>query len=261
MKIQFYKYHGTGNDFIVLDNRKHKFDPHNRYLISAMCDRHFGIGADGLILLEDSKKQDFSMRYFNADGMEGSMCGNGGRCIVSFAKLLKIIKNKASFNAIDGIHEASIEEDASVSLQMNDVSTVEQYEAHCFIDTGSPHHIALIEGIESFPVFDRGREIRYAAPYYDKGCNVNFVEQIGANSFKIRTYERGVENETLSCGTGVTAVAIAMHTLKKTKSKKIMLETLGGQLEVSFNKSKDIYSKILLKGPTKLVFKGEFTSL
>ena len=261
MEIQFYKYHGTGNDFIILDNRKQVFEADKTALISAMCDRHFGIGADGLILLENSKKHNFSMRYFNSDGREGSMCGNGGRCITSFAKHLKIIKNKASFEAIDGLHEAYINEDGSVTLKMNDVSAIEQYETHCFVDTGSPHHILMVAGIETFPVFDKGREIRYAAPYYDKGSNVNFVEQINEKSFKIRTYERGVENETLSCGTGVTAVAIAMNALKKTNSKKILLETLGGQLEVSFNKNKGMFTNVLLKGPTKLVYKGEFASL
>lgn len=259
MEIAFYKYHGTGNDFIIIDNRKQFFDVNDKYLIAAMCDRHFGIGADGLILLENSKKHDFSMRYFNSDGLEGSMCGNGGRCIVRFAKRLKIIKDKAIFEAIDGIHQATIEPD-SVSLQMNDVTIVEQYDTHCFVDTGSPHHITLVEGLESFPVFDKGREIRYAAPYYDKGTNVNFVEQLNQNSFKIRTYERGVENETLSCGTGVTAVAIAMYTQGKTKNKRILLETLGGQLEVSFNKSKDKFTNILLKGPTRLVFRGKYES-
>lgn len=259
MKITFHKYHGTGNDFIILDNRKQAFDAHDKYLIASMCDRHFGIGADGLILLENSKKHDFSMRYFNADGLEGSMCGNGGRCIVSFAEKLKIIKNKASFEAIDGVHRATIESD-SISLQMNNVSLIEKHETHYFVDTGSPHHITLVKGLESFPVFDKGREIRYAAPYYDKGSNVNFVEQIKPNSFKIRTYERGVENETLSCGTGVTAVAIAMHVQGNTKTKRIILETLGGQLEVSFNKNKDIYTNVFLKGPTRLVFKGEYES-
>ena len=257
MEIKFYKYHGTGNDFIILDNRKQIFDANDKYLISAMCDRHFGIGADGLILLENSEKHDFAMRYFNADGLEGSMCGNGGRCIVSFAKLLKLIKNKASFEAIDGIHQASITPE-SISLKMSDVTTIEQHDTHYFVDTGSPHHVSMVKGIESFPVFDKGREIRYAAPYYDKGANVNFVEKLDKNSFRIRTYERGVENETLSCGTGVTATAIAMYTKGETKSKKVYLETLGGQLEVSFNKSKESFNNIFLKGPTKLVFEGEY---
>ncbi len=261
MKIQFYKYHGTGNVFILLCYRKQKFDFQNKYLIAVMCDRHFGIGADGLILLEKSVKHDFSMRYFNADGMEGSLCGNGGRCITSFAKYLKIVKSEAIFEAIDGLHSASIAKDGTVALQMNDVTTVEKHDTHCFVDTGSPHHVSMVEGIESFPVFDKGREIRYAAPYYDTGSNVNFVEQIDANTFKIRTYERGVEGETLSCGTGVTAVAICMHELEKTKNKKVMLETLGGQLEVTFIKTKDSFTNVTLKGPTKLVFKGEFDSL
>ncbi len=256
MKIHFYKYHGTGNDFILIDNRENYFDKTNNNFITTLCDRHFGIGADGLILLENSKEHDFSMQYYNADGLEGSMCGNGGRCIVSFAKELGIIKYKTSFETIDGVHEATIKNDV-VSLQMNDVEKIEKHETHCFLNTGSPHHVTLVEGIESYPVFDKGREIRYAAPYYDVGTNVNFVEKIKKNIFKIRTYERGVENETLSCGTGVTAVAIAMYEQGKTNNKKVVLQTLGGRLKVSFKKTDDKYHNIVLKGPVKLVFKGE----
>ncbi len=257
MQIQFFKYHGTGNDFILIDNRKNLFDKENKELIVTLCNRHFGIGADGLILLEDSKKHDFSMKYYNADGMEGSMCGNGGRCIVSFAKYLGIIKDRTNFEAIDGVHHAKIKDNV-ISLQMNDVEKVEKHDTHYFLDTGSPHHVTLVKGIESYPVFDKGREIRYAAPYYNVGTNVNFVEKIKKNTFKIRTYERGVEDETLSCGTGVTAVAIAMYEQGKAKKEKITLNTLGGTLKVSFKKSDDKYHHIVLKGPVKFVFKGMY---
>ena len=260
MQIQFYKYHGTGNDFILIDNRKNHFDKVNKNFIETLCDRHFGIGADGLILLENSKEYDFAMLYYNSDGLEGSMCGNGGRCIVSFAKHLGIIKDKTSFEAVDGVHLATIDGDM-VSLQMNDVEKIEKHDTYCFLDTGSPHHVTLVEGIESYPVFDKGREIRYAAPYYELGTNVNFVENIKKNIFKIRTYERGVEDETLSCGTGVIAVAIAMHEQGKTKKEKVVLQSLGGQLKVSFKKTDDKYHTIILKGPTKLVFKGEFNGI
>lgn len=257
MNIVFHKYHGTGNDFILVDNRKNDFESENRKLIDKMCNRHIGIGADGLILLENSKEHDFKMRYFNADGLEGSMCGNGGRCIVSFANYLGIIKDKTHFEAIDGVHNASIEVD-SISLQMNDVEKIEIYEKHCFLDTGSPHHVTMIEGIETFPVFDKGREIRYGTPYFEKGANINFVEQIDKNTFNVRTYERGVENETLSCGTGVIATAIAMNAKGKTKKKKIFLHTLGGKLEVSFKKTKDTYHNIILNGPAQLVYTGTY---
>ena len=255
MKIHFYKYHGTGNDFILIDNREQLIDSKNKNLFAKLCDRHFGVGADGLILLEQSKEYDFYMRYYNADGLEASMCGNGGRCVVAFAKKLNIIQNKTQFEAIDGVHTATIASDI-VSLQMSDVAKVETHESHCFLNTGSPHHVSIIDGLDTFPVVAKGREIRYAAPYYETGSNVNFVEQTTPNSFKVRTYERGVENETLSCGTGVTAVAIAMFAQKKTTSKIITLETLGGNLEVSFKTTKGLYSSIFLKGTATFVFDG-----
>ncbi len=258
MILHFEKYHGTGNDFILIDNRENIFDPENVSFIAAMCNRHTGIGADGLILLENDDTSDFRMRYFNADGYEGSMCGNGGRCIVIFAQELGIIKNKTSFRTIDGIHKAVIKKNKLVALQMNDVTEVQLYEDHCFLDTGSPHHVALVEEVSTYPVFEKGREIRYAAPYYDTGTNVNFVEQVDKNVFKIRTYERGVEEETLSCGTGVTAAAIAMYSSNITKAKNIHLETLGGDLKVSFKTKKGVYTDIILEGPVKKVFSGEY---
>ena len=255
MKITFYKYHGTGNDFILIDNRELLIDSKNKNLFTKLCDRHFGIGADGLILLEPSKKYDFYMRYYNADGLEASMCGNGGRCVVAFAKRLKIIQNKTQFEAIDGLHTATIEA-TIVSLQMADVAKLETHESHYFLDTGSPHHVSIVTGLDTYPVAIKGREIRYAAPYYETGSNVNFVEQTTPNTFKVRTYERGVEDETLSCGTGVTAVAIAMFAQKKTTSKTINLKTLGGDLEVSFRATKSSYSSIFLKGTATFVFNG-----
>lgn len=258
MKLHFEKYHGTGNDFIMIDNRNNIFGAEKVSLIASMCDRHTGIGADGLILLENDENTDFNMRYFNADGYEGSMCGNGGRCIVIFAQELGIIKNKTEFKTIDGIHAAVIHKNNVVALQMNDVKEVQLHEAHSFLDTGSPHHVALVEEVATYPVFEKGREIRYAAPYYDTGTNVNFVEQVDKNIFKIRTYERGVEDETLSCGTGVTAVAIAMHAADITKAKTINLETLGGDLKVSFKTKKGSYTDIILEGPVKKVFSGDY---
>lgn len=258
MKLHFQKYQGSGNDFIMVDNRTLIFPKINTNLINKLCDRRFGIGADGLILLESSENQDFKMAYFNADGNEGSMCGNGGRCIVAFAKQLGIIKNETTFDAIDGLHYATIK-DEMVSLKMIDVSEIEVTDSHTFLDTGSPHHIFFCNDVSSINVKELGRKIRYGAPYFNEGTNVNFVEQLSDNSFKVRTYERGVENETLSCGTGVTAVAIAANKTNKTTTESIKIEVMGGHLEVSFKKEGDTFTNVFLKGPAKVVFEGNIT--
>ena len=258
MKVKFYKYQGTGNDFILIDNRNLVFDDTNSNTINLMCDRKFGIGADGLILLENSDTTDFKMRYFNADGKEGSMCGNGGRCIVHFAGFLGIIKDKCTFEAVDGLHFATIK-DNSVALQMKDINEIRITDKNTlFLDTGSPHHIEFSTNVSETDVYNLGKKIRYGAPYFEEGTNVNFVEQVNDNTFKVRTYERGVENETLSCGTGVTAVAIAANKAKKTKDNHIFLETLGGKLEVHFKNKNNQYQEVFLKGNVNQVFKGEY---
>ncbi len=258
MKLPFQKYQGTGNDFIMIDNRGLIFPKTNSNLIHHLCDRRFGIGADGLILLELSENQDFKMVYFNADGNIGSMCGNGGRCIVAFAKQLGLIENKATFEAVDGLHSATVENEI-VSLKMMDVSNIEESKSHLFLNTGSPHHICFHKDVSSINVKELGREIRYGAPYSKEGTNVNFVEQLSNSSFKVRTYERGVENETLACGTGVTAVAIAANKTNKTDAESIKIEVTGGNLEVSFEKEGNAYTNVFLKGPAQLVFKGNIT--
>nr|WP_256260016.1 diaminopimelate epimerase [Winogradskyella luteola] len=254
--MTFYKYQGTGNDFIIVDNRLQKIDKNNTKRIAELCDRRFGIGADGFILLENDKTSDFKMVYYNADGNESSMCGNGGRCITAFAKFLGLIDDETEFNAIDGLHKAKIE-DGIVHLQMQDVSYIESFETHTFLDTGSPHHIEMVTAIESFNVKEKGSTIRYGGLYGKAGSNVNFVEQITDDTFAVRTYERGVENETLSCGTGVTAVALAMHSKAKASKNVINLKTQGGELKVSFNKNEKGYDNIWLIGPAEQVFKGE----
>ena len=254
MDKNFYKYQGTGNDFIIFDNRSLFFPKRNNELISTLCNRHFGIGADGLILLENDKNSDFKMVYFNADGNESTMCGNGGRCIVAFAQKLHLFDKKTSFLAIDGLHHATIDA-SSVSLQMIDVSEVRISEHSIFVNTGSPHHIEIVDDLEHFPVIDKARKI-IKSKYSTEGCNVNFVEQLNDNTFKVRTYERGVEDETLACGTGVTAVAIAMHKVNKTNSNHIKLNVLGGNLEVKFIAEHDRYANVVLSGPTQFVFKG-----
>ena len=213
-----------------------------------------GVGADGLILLENDDVTDFKMVYYNADGNESSMCGNGGRCIVAFAKRLEIIDSEATFLATDGLHHAKISENI-VSLQMIDVDDVKVMENAIFADTGSPHHIEVVENIEQFPVFETGRKIRNEV-YGKAGSNVNFVEQLNIDTFKIRTYERGVEDETLACGTGVTAAAIAMHNIQKTNSNSVNLLVEGGELQVSFDYDNEKYTNVVLSGPADFVFQG-----
>jgi diaminopimelate epimerase len=257
MAVTFYKYQGTGNDFIIIDNRLQKINKNNTKRIAELCDRRFGIGADGLILLENDDFSDFKMVYYNADGNESSMCGNGGRCITAFAKFLGIINNDAKFNAIDGIHCAKIKNDI-VHLQMGNVDIVELYSDHVFLDTGSPHHVEVVEDLSNLNVKLKGSKIRYSEPYKASGSNVNFVAPLSDDSFSVRTYERGVEDETLSCGTGVTAVALAMHKSQRTNSNEVELKTQGGQLKVTFDVSNEGYENIWLIGPAEQVYKGEF---
>ena len=254
MQFIFYKYQGTGNDFIMIDNRELHFPKNDTKSIEKLCDRRFGIGSDGLILLENDESTDFKMVYYNSDGNQSSMCGNGGRCIVAFAKKLNIIKDKATFIAIDGLHHATINDDDIVSLQMIDVSEVKINTNYIFLNTGSPHHVMPIENLASVDVKSVGSKIRYSELYGKSGSNVNFVNQISEDEFSIRTYERGVEDETLSCGTGATAVAIAMHATKKLNSNTIKINVQGGKLEVSFTEENGIYKNVFLKGPAIFVF-------
>jgi len=255
MKIHFYKYQGTGNDFVMIDNRDFHFPKENTQIINKLCDRKFGVGADGLILLENDTDTDFRMIYFNADGSESTMCGNGGRCLVAFAKQLNIIENKTTFIAIDGLHHATID-NGIVSLQMIDVTTVENHNDSYFLNTGSPHHIEFVKNITTVDVKNKGKEIRYGAPYFKEGTNVNFVEYLDNNSIKVRTYERGVEDETLSCGTGVTAAAIATYKAGIIKKNTIDIHVLGGKLNVRFEKENDIYKNIFLTGPATFIFEA-----
>ena len=255
MKLTFSKFQGTGNDFVMIDNRQSFFNKDDTKLISFLCDRNFGIGADGLILLENDPILDFKMVYFNADGNESTMCGNGGRCIVAFAKHLNMIESSAQFNAVDGPHTAVISGD-SISLQMKDVFDIHLKPNVVFLDTGSPHHVQLVDNLNSLEVKEEGAKLRYGM-YGQKGSNINFVAQNSESNFFVRTYERGVEDETLSCGTGVTAVAIAMHKTNKTQANKIQIKTLGGDLEISFDVFEGRYTNVFLTGPAALVFKGE----
>lgn len=259
MELEFYKYQGTGNDFVMIDNRSEFFPKEDVKLINHLCDRRFGIGGDGLILLENDATTDFKMVYYNSDGNQSTMCGNGGRCLVAFAKQIGVIKNQTTFMAIDGLHHASIAEDGLVSLQMIDVDTIKVASDYVYMNTGSPHHVTLVDDLKNYNIKEEGAKIRYGSLYGTAGSNVNFVSQIADDIFALRTYERGVEDETLACGTGATAVAIAMNKLEKTNSNAIQLEVEGGKLEVFFDRNQDNYTNIFLKGPAQFVFKGTIT--
>ena len=254
----YFKYQGAGNDFILIDNREGFFDPKNEEEINALCNRYFGIGGDGLILIQEHESLDFEMVYFNSDGKQSTMCGNGGRCAVSFAYHLGIIEKNTSFQAIDGPHDAEVENNGLVvNLKMVDVREIQDHTMHYFLDTGSPHHIEFKNDIESIDVAKLGHSIRYGKPYNEEGSNVNFVELINPSQIALRTYERGVEGETLACGTGATAAALASYFSKRTKETCIEVEVLGGKLEVSFeDHGVEGFKNIWLKGPAKPVFKA-----
>ncbi|WP_372751975.1 diaminopimelate epimerase [Labilibaculum sp.] len=259
MKLEFSKYQGTGNDFVLIDNRKGHFNSNNISLIEKLCDRRFGIGADGLMLLENAENYDFRMRYYNSDGKEGSMCGNGGRCIVAFAYHLGVVSQQAKFIAIDGEHEAKIEENTDgiqVSLKMIDVDAVEQGEDFFYLNTGSPHFVRFIPEHKNFDTYAEGKKIRYNNRFAKEGTNVNFVS-FQDQKLNVSTYERGVEDETYSCGTGVVASAISASFLRDKNRFKIT--TKGGKLEVFFTKvNAQQITNIWLIGPATHVFDGVF---
>ncbi len=255
MRLQFYKYHGTGNDFILIDNRQNEVKL-TKEQISFLCHRRFGIGADGLMLLKSHKDYDFEMDYYNSDGARGTMCGNGGRCITAFAKHLGIIGNNTEFIASDGPHQASIDENELVKLKMIDVEKIEVNEDHLFLDTGSPHYVAFVNDVQKVDVFGKGKEVRYSEKYKPEGTNVNFVS-LEEKGIAVRTYERGVEDETYSCGTGSVASALAFYKMNDISDSIVPIKTLGGNLEVSFSENGNKYTEVFLKGPAKLVFEGE----
>ena len=255
MKIKFYKYQGAGNDFVMIDNREGGF-PVKTETIAKICDRNFGIGGDGLILLENDAESDFRMVYFNSDGNESTMCGNGGRCIVRFAHDLQVTDEKMTFNAIDGLHHAVVDGD-TIRLQMIDVQEVEDHDRYLFMNTGSPHHVEFVKNVADVDVYNLGKKIRNGSPYFEAGSNVNFVEVLPSKTLKIRTYERGVEDETLACGTGITAAAIASYVRGFVKDSDIKIEALGGKLSVNFDEKNNTFENVWLNGPAVRVFEGE----
>lgn len=241
----------------MIDDRTAQF-PINQTLIAGLCHRRFGIGADGLILLQNTDGYDFKMVYFNADGRAGSMCGNGGRCAVRFAQDLGIFEDSTTFLAVDGPHKA-VACEGEIFLKMSDVSDIQRFENHDFINTGSPHHVAFVADLDATDVFDEGQQIRYSSVYEaQEGTNVNFVQVLDEQSIYVRTYERGVEDETYSCGTGVTACALSAH-LRFGTTDPINVLTKGGSLRVSFVKQSDTtFDNIYLIGPALRVFEGSF---
>lgn len=256
MQLNFHKFQGTGNDFVMIDNRSLFFPKENTALIAHLCDRRFGIGGDGLILLENDSQTDFKMVYYNSDGNQSTMCGNGGRCLVAFAKKINVIDNSTAFNAIDGLHHATVDSDGIVSLQMIDVEKINNNAEYSFLNTGSPHHVQIVDDLKNYNVKENGAAIRYGALYGQVGSNINFVKKINETTFALRTYERGVEDETLACGTGATAAAIAMYAIGQTKETTIDINVEGGKLIVSFEENNNQYTNVFLKGPAEFVFSG-----
>jgi diaminopimelate epimerase len=271
MKIHFFKYQATGNDFVMIDNRSSKYN-FTTDQVKKICDRKFGIGADGLMLIEKHPALDFNLVYYNSDGSQ-SLCGNGSRAAVRMASALGIVNGKASFNAFDGLHSAELLSSGIIKLAMNDVQAVNKLGENYFVNTGSPHYVKFVENIRQYPVVEEGRKIRYSDAYKPGGTNVNFVELLSDNTIFVRTYERGVEDETLSCGTGIVAAALTAST--KGYTSPVFVKALGGDLSVEFKSSPagqsgqsttaapgnighgGTFQEIFLVGPAKLVFEGD----
>jgi len=257
MQFHFYKYQGTGNDFILVDNRQNELGL-TQQNIHRLCNRRFGIGADGLMLLQNKEGFDFEMKYYNADGKEGSMCGNGGRCMVKFAYHMGIHRELYRFLASDGVHEAEIDIDGIVSLKMKDVTMIKKFHGDYILNTGSPHYIKMVNHVMELDVYKKGYEIRHSKEFEDEGINVNFVEQLEEpDKIIVRTFERGVEDETYSCGTGVTAAALVCYH-NENGFNDVEVQTLGGHLSVEFDRvDEDRFENIWLCGPAEKVFQGD----
>lgn len=258
MHVHFSKYHGTGNDFVMIDGREQETAHFDTSLIHRLCDRRFGIGGDGLIILEGSKRFDFTMRYFNADGREGTMCGNGGRCITAFAKRLGLLTTHTTFEGIDGAHEASILPNGEIRLKLVDVKGIEQLEDGYLLDTGSPHFVSFVKKLEQLSVEHEGAKIRHQKRFGKGGVNVNFVEPgSDSNQIFVRTFERGVEGETWSCGTGVAAAAITTCFHSGSDKSSYDVQTRGGRLNIAFRSSgEQHFTEIYLTGPALHVYDG-----
>ncbi len=257
LQLPFSKYQGTGNDFVMIDNRAGGFPTQDTDRIARLCDRRFGVGADGLILLQEAAGYDFEMVYFNADGRQASFCGNGGRCVVAFARALGVIEAETHFLAYDGAHQASITPEGEIALRMSDVAHIKDDPEGCWLHTGSPHLVCAVENLDTFPVVEQGRALRRTTRFAPEGTNVNFIQSIDEQTLSVRTYERGVEDETLSCGTGVTAVALAHLRTHPVGEHTLRVRTRGGVLTVRFRVNEGgSFSEIWLVGPAQRVFVG-----
>lgn len=256
MELTFWKYHGAGNDFVMVDNRDNSFVKKDAETIKRLCDRNFGIGSDGLISLENDKEGDFEMVFYNASGYEFTLCGNGSRCIVAFARYLGVVGNTCKFRACDGMHNAEIFDDDTVAIQIRDVEEVKVGDGFAYANTGSRHHVELVNDLKSLDVLTEGRKIRDRYGVENGGSSANFAEKVNEDTFNVRTYEQGADYETLACGTGVTAVAICMNATGSTTAKEVNLNVKGGKLKVSFDVVNGKYTNIHLKGPAQMVFKG-----
>ena len=257
MTINFHKYQGTGNDFIILDNRNGELSAFSPTRIQRLCDRRFGIGADGLLLLNEKEGFDFEMKYYNADGKEGSMCGNGSRCMIRFAISLGILREKYNFLASDGPHQAEVNRNDIISVKMKDVSEIKKFNNDFLLNTGSPHYVKMVIDVMNYEVGNKGREIRNSKEFRQEGINVNFVEKTDEpDKIIVRTYERGVENETWSCGTGVTAAAlVCFH--NDNGFNEVEVKTPGGMLSVEFERvHNEKFENIWLCGPAEKVYEG-----
>ena len=261
MQIQFHKYQGTGNDFVILDNRDGKYNDLSPRQIDFLCDRRFGVGADGLMLLNEHPDFDFEMKYYNSDGKQSSMCGNGGRCLAKFAyEVAGLHKSRFHFLAVDGEHEAELNDDDSVSLKMKDVKGIRDFHGDFILDTGSPHYIKMVSDVMELDVYKKGHDIRYSNTFSKEGINVNFAEHVSDDEIIVRTYERGVEDETYSCGTGVTAAALVCYH-NEVGFNNVVVRTKGGKLSVQYDRHDgDNYSNIWLRGPAEKVFEGVIES-
>lgn len=255
MQFNFQKYQGTGNDFVIIDNRDLKFPKEDISIIERICDRRFGIGADGLMLVENAERYDFKMVYYNSDGRQSTMCGNGGRCISAFVLQNNLAESQGQFIAIDGPHDYTINEEGLVKLNMIDVNDIEKSGEDYILFTGSPHYVKFVENLPNADMYNGGKSIRYNDRFKQEGINVNFVEK-NENICALRTYERGVEDETYSCGTGTVAAALSIAEKFNMPNGPVQLDTKGGVLNVYFDKNENGYSNIWLEGPAKFVFEG-----
>ncbi len=256
-EIHFQKWQATGNDFIIVDNRNKILKNLSSEWISMICDRNFGVGADGFMFIQNHQNLDFEMRYFNADGNEAEMCGNGARSIIGFARSLGIIADSTTFQAIDGIHNGWITRQDHYRIKMVDVDVINSVDRGLFLNTGVPHLVIVTADPDQIAIVKQGREIRYSKEFAPDGTNVNFIDN-RSDIIRMRTYERGVENETLSCGTGAVASAIATEYMNNSGKSKYEVQASGGLLKISFNRSDtDQFRDIYLEGEAKMVFKGD----